>query len=308
MKSLRSLAQLDLNLLTAFEALFCARSVTKAAADLGLSQPAMSHTLARLRETLGDPLFVKSHLAMTPTPRAVALAPAIHQILERIEGALLQRLDFDPRLLKRTFRIKTTDFVEALLAPALASRLEREAPQVRLAITAPEFRLPKEALESGTADLAIGGFFGRMPSGFFQQKLFHDDFRAAVRAGHPRLGQRQRVSLTAFCAERHLLIAPSGDLRSPLDKLLDRRGSPRTLAAGCSSYLVSGWVVSETDAVLTAPTRLIRLLSKQFSLSTFSPPVDLDPLSIVQVWHEQHHKDPAHTWFRRLVHDVLSAD
>jgi DNA-binding transcriptional LysR family regulator len=308
MKSLRTLAQLDLNLLTAFEALFRSKSVTKAAEHMGISQPAMSHTLARLRQAFDDPLFVKSHPSMSPTPLALALAPTIHEILQRIEGAILQRSDFDPRSLRKRFHIKTTDLIEALLAPTLARRLESDAPNVRFAITAPEFRFPKEDLEDGKADLAIGGFFGRLPSGFMQQRLVNDDFQAAVRLRHPRLGQRQRVSLSAFCAERHLLIAPSGDLHSPLDKVLERQGTTRFLAAGCSSYLVSGWVVSETDAVLTAPSRLIRLLAKQFSLNTFSPPVDLKPISVIQVWHAQHQKDPAHIWFRRLVHEVLSTD
>lgn len=301
MNNIDKLASLDLNLLTAFEALAKARSVTNAAKMLGLSQPAMSHILARLRQALGDQLFVKTPKEMVPTPKAMRLAPYIHEILSRIERTILDVEEFSSKKLVRTFHIKTTDFIEVMITPKLLSRLESEAPQVKISVTSPEFSLPREMLEQGSCDMAIGGFFGELPDGFYQQKLFEDGFVCAVRRGHPRLGEQSTMRVDEFCRERHILIAPSGELHSQLDRILRTKKKSRSVVAGCSSYVVAGWILEETDSVLTAPSKLIDILSRKFELNELPLPVKSPKISVVQVWHERNHQDPEHKWFRDLV-------
>ena len=303
--NIKKLSSIDLNLLTAFEVLDKTRSVTQAAKQLGLSQPAMSHTLSRLRLAFEDQLFVKTPKAMVPTPKALNLAPLIQKILGEIERTLLNVEDFTPMSLERTFHIKTTDFLEALLVPKIISRLANEAPKVKVSVTSPEFRLPREVLEQGACDIAIGGFFGDLPDGFYQQKLFDDDFKCALRKAHPRLGKAKTMSIQEYLEESHMLIAPGGDLQSKLDRILEEKKKIRSIASGCSSYMVAGWVIDGTDNVLTAPSRLLDLLGKKFELKVFPLPVKFPKVSIVQVWHQRNHQDPGHRWFRDLVREIL---
>jgi DNA-binding transcriptional LysR family regulator len=306
LERLEKVRSLDLNLLTAFAFLEQTRSVTIAARMLGLSQPAMSHILSRLRLALGDRLFVKTPKEMVPTPRALELAPFIHNMLAQIERAIFDVDVFSPQTLRRTFRIKTTDFIEAMLIPQLFSVLEQEAPAVKISVTSPEFRFPREALEQGLCDVAIGGFFDVLPDGFYQQTLFEDDFSCAVRKKHPRLGRRKEFTVQQFCEERHLLIAPGGELKSKLDDILTGRKKSRHTVAGCSSYLVSGWVLDQTDTVLTAPTRLINLFADKFEFTILPLPFKIPKISVVQVWHERNLQDLAHQWFRRLIRETAA--
>lgn len=296
---------MDLNLLQVFRAVEETRHVTRAAKALGLSQSALSHALNRLRRELDDPLFVRTPRGMVPTPRAEALAEPVRQLLARVEVEVLGTGPFDPARLETTFRIRTTDFVEGLLLPPLLASLDREAPRARVVVTATTFSLPREALESGACDVAIGGFFGALPEGFYRQTLFTDSFRSAVRARHPRWGRKRTVSLDDFCEERHLLIAPGGDLRGHVDRELARRKRQRTVVGGLSSYLVSGWLLQETDHVLTAPSRLLGLLETRFPLRTFAPPVEIPPITIVQAWHERRDRDPGHRWLRAKIRSAL---
>jgi len=301
---LRQLANVDLNLLTVFRALDETRHVTRAAKALGLSQPALSHALARLRRLFDDSLFVRSPRGLVPTPRAEGLAPLVKELMALVEKGMGGGADFSPSKIDRTFRVKTTDMVESQLVPKLLGRLEAEAPQSRVAVTSVSFSLPKEGLETGACDLAIAGFFGELPAGLYHQKLFRDSFLCVVRKGHPRL-RGKKVSLDEFCEERHLLIAPGGELSGPADVYLAKKKRHRRIVAGISTFAGSGWVVGQTDTVLTGPARLIRQMAPVFGLRLFEPPMELPNIEVVQVWHERNHSDPAHKWFREKVREVL---
>lgn len=305
MENIKKLFGVDLNLLTIFRVLERTRNVTLAAKSLGLSQPAMSHSLSRLRMALGDQLFVKTPKEMVPTPRAIQLAPIVQSILSQIERDVLDSVDFSPQTLERTFQIKTTDFIEAILVPQLLLRLGREAPKVKISVTSTGFSLPREVLEQGKCDIAIGGFFGDLPTGFFQQKLFDDHFKCAVSKKHPRLGASKGMTIDEFCLGRHLLIAPGGDLQSQLDKILLQKRKKRLIVAGCSSYVVSGWILNSTDAILTAPSKLIDVLAQRFELTSLPLPIKIPEISVLQVWHERNHQDLAHQWFRNRVREAL---
>lgn len=307
MDALGKLLGTDLNLLKVFVALDEARNVTKAATLLGLSQPAISHALNRMRVAFGDPLFVKTAAGMVPTPRAEAASKPLRVALAALEREVHGSQAFSPETLRRTFRVRTTDLLEGLVLPELMRTLASRAPQVNVAFSTTGFALPKAELEAGSCDLAIAGFFGPLPDGFYQQKLVSDHFLCAVRKGHPRLGSRKSVALADFCAERHALIAPGGELSSAMDKALARKKRERFIAVGLSGFNVAGQVLAGSDLLLTAPSLLIRQLAKTIPLSVFEPPFDVPDFTIVQVWHERNHLDPGHKWFRECMKAAVKA-
>lgn len=306
MESLIELSQKDLNLLTVFAAINQTRQVTKAARLLAMSQPAASHALTRLRDLFNDQLFVKTPKGVTPTPLAIDLAPKINSLLNFMSSDVFAAKAFDCQNLKRSFHLKTTDFIEALLLPRILDSFAVQAPEVKIKTTTPGFDLPKIELEQGEADLAIAGFFGKMPLGFYRQKLFEDEFVCCVRKNHPRLGHRKKSSITKheYIKERHVLIAPNGILSSKVDKILGTT-SRRSIQAGLSNFMSSGWVVSQSETILTGPKRLIGLLENVFALKVMKLPIAVPRISIVQVWHERNNQDAAHKWFRDQVRDAL---
>jgi DNA-binding transcriptional LysR family regulator len=304
-ESLARLARTDLNLLTVFRALDETRNVTRAARILGVSQPAVSHALGRLRSLLADRLFVPTPKGMVLTPRAEGIAPTVRELVACVEREILDRGVFEPAALARTFRVRTTDLIEALLAPGLLERVRARAPASSLSFVPTELLLPKEALASGECDLAIAGAFREVPDGFYQQSLFVDRFACAVRAGHPRLGGRRKVTLEAYCREPHVLIAPGGELHGVIDRALARLGRTRNVALGASSFMAGAFVAARTDGVITAPSRLLALVAEAIPLRRFEPPLRLADVKVVQVWHARNHDDAAHRWLRDLVFEVL---
>lgn len=237
---------------------------------------------------------------MVPTPAAEKITPSVRRLLNELRKEIFKVDEFIPEKTNHLFHLKTTDFIEALLLPRLMADLATKAPMSRIKTTQTGFSLPKRSLETGECDLAIAGFFTDLPDGFYQQKLFQDSFSCCVRKDHPRLAQKRRITLDDFLGERHTLIAPGGELISKLDKLLGKK-SERFIEAGLSSFMTSGWIVSQTDTLLTAPDRLIKLLSQAFDVKIFDVPVSVPKISVCQVWHERNHEDNAHKWFRGLV-------
>ena len=303
MVNIQDLSRIDLNLLVVFHVMSETLHVTRAADRLGLSQPALSHSLKKLRDTWGDPLFVKTPKGMIPTERAQALAPAVEDLLTRIDRTILLGRAWDLTSAERTFRIQSTDFLERMLLPQLIPSMEREAPATSISFTTARFSLPKEELESGRTDLAVAGFFGELPPGFYRQKVFQDEFCGAVRAKHPRLGKKTKVSLEEFCRERHMIIAPGGELSGQIDRELTKAKLSRRVAVGLSSFMSSGGILAETDNILVGPSKLFQCSGSP--LRTFALPIPLRPIQFVQVWHERNHQDPHHQWLRGRVRDIL---
>jgi DNA-binding transcriptional LysR family regulator len=301
---LAALARIDLNLLTVFRAVDETRHVTRAARRLGLTQPALSHALRRLRDVFDDPLFVKSPGAMVLTPLAEAVAPHIRDALARLDRDVFGRGAFKPEDLTRTFRVRSTDYVEGLLVPKLLAVLAQHAPGVRLSVLPVGIALPKADLAAGDCDLAIAGFFAELPDGFFQQKLFTDGFACAVRKPHPRI--RGKLTLDDFCRERHLLVSPGGELSGTVDRALAREKRTRAIVAGASGFMVAGWIASQTELVVTAPSRLLKVHARDLPLNVLEPPLSLPDIRVAQVWHARNHEDAAHRWFREQVRAVLA--
>lgn len=296
---------LDLNLLVALRALLTERHVTRAAARVGLSQPAMSHALARLRELLGDPLLVRTPSGMRPTPRAETMRAPLERALEDIGRLIASPAPFDPRLSTRKFRIATNDYMELVLFPRLLRRLWAEAPNVDVRIINLDAHA-NEHLAEGGLDIAMG-VVGQLanadsPRGIRSQDLVSDSFVCVVREGHPVV--KRRLSLDDFVALPHALVAPRGEGGSVVDSALARIGKKRRVAVEIPHFLVAPHVVRETDLVLTLAARIAISLAPLLGLRQLAPPLELPGFTMSMVWHERQHVDPAHVWLRDLIATV----
>jgi DNA-binding transcriptional LysR family regulator len=286
----------DLDLLRAFATLHHERHLSRAAIRIGLSQPAMSRVLGRLRAAFGDPLFVRTPRGMVPTSRADELAPQVIAVLAAA-GKLVRPAAFDPATLARTFTIGVSDFFDAELIPRLVEILAREAPGVAIT-TRPLTDDVADALASGRIDLMLG-VRESVPAEARLTKLYDETFLCAVRRDHPRVGKR--LSIERFVAERHLLIAPAGNPGSRVDTSLAARGLSRRVVVRVHTFLSAPAIVASSDLILTAPRRVLEPLAKPFALRLLPPPVDVAGFPLFAAWHPRIHDDPAHAWFRAAL-------
>lgn len=286
----------DLDLLRCFVHLHRERHLTRAAKQAGLSQPAMSRALGRLRTTFGDPLFVRASSGMVPTPRAEALAPQIKAVLHAA-GALVQPVRFDPAQLSRTFVIGSVDFSDVTLVPPLVDALQRTAPGVSIT-TRPLGEGTGEALASGQLDLVVGVPVS-IPGDAMTSFLFEDGYLCAVRRDHPGVGRR--LTLERYVELPHLVIAPRGAPGSAVDAALEARKLMRRVVVRTHTFLSAPAIVASSDLVLTAPSRLLEQLAPKFGLRLLPPPLPLPRFKIWQAWHPRVQHDPAHAWFRGKV-------
>lgn len=296
------LRALDLNLLLILHVLLSERSVTRAAAKLSITQSAVSHALAKLRDRLDDPLFIRTAAGLVPTVRAEQLAPQLEESLAGIERALRFEAGFDPRTAARTFTLAAADFAELVLLPPLLHRLGTIAPQLDLRVRPPNDAL--EGLESGAVDLLIG-LSGPAASGLKRQKLFEDRFVSILRQGHPEAGAK--LTLDQFCQLPHALIAPRGQSRGIVDDELARIGRSRRIGLIVPHFLIAPLMIAESELILTLPERVATRFAELLPLQIFPPPLELPPITISQAWHERSQHDPAHVWLRQQIVEVAAA-
>ncbi|MEA2748964.1 MAG: hypothetical protein QOI41_3107 [Myxococcales bacterium] len=299
------LEALDLNLLVALRALLAERHVTRAAARVGLSQPAMSHALSRLRELLGDKLLVRTPNGMRPTARAEAMTAPLERALEDIGRLIASPEPFEPRLSTRKFGIAANDYMELVLFPRLLRRLFIEAPNVDVRIVNLGGQANTEMAE-GRLDLAIG-VVAQMATidasrGIRSQDLISDGFVCVVRENHPVV--KKRLSLDDFVALPHALVAPRGEGGSVVDSALARLGKKRRVAVEIPHFLVAPHVIRETDLLLTLAARVAESLAPLLGLRRIAPPLELPGFTMAMLWHERQHVDPAHVWLRELIASV----
>lgn len=292
------LAGIDLNLLTTLDALLATQSVTRAARQLGRTQPAISHALRRLRELLGDELLVRTPGGMRPTPRAHELRPAVRAALEAAEAVLQEAPAFDPARAERAFAVAMADQASFLLLPPLAARLAREAPGVRIDVRpGPQFTLVDEI------DLAIGVFRDR-PAGAREEPLFREEFTCVIRRGSA--AARGRFDLKRYLALPHLLVAPRGLPGSPLDERFARAGQRRRVVLTVPHFLVAPHVIATTDLVWTAPAGLARAFG-HLPLAVREPPFRTEGFTVSMRWHVRLDRDPGLAWLRGMLRAVAPA-
>ena len=291
-----NLNSLDLNLLVALDALLREANVSRAAMRIGLSQPAASHALQRLRDLIGDPLLVRNGARMELTPRALGLRAPLAQTLDQVRGLFLPDA-FDAASSDRQFRLMMPDLAVELLMPALMEKIMPIAPNLRVEVTPWRGPADFQAEFARTVDVVIG--MGDAFKGFHRQLLYGDSDALAVRRGHP-LGRRLSRRET-FLKARHVAVIKGGASEDLIDMWLRPRGVERDIALVVPGYLEALHVAARTDLVAFVPRRLIAALSKQLSLATIAPPLDpgIDEMHLFYPTRAQ--MDPGSIWLRRLM-------
>jgi len=286
---------LDLNLLKALDALLDERSVTRAAQRLALTQPAVSGMLTRLRECFGDPLFVRTQRGIVPTPRALALAAPLKQVLEGVEG-LLQPAAFDPATAALTLNIVSTDYaLQAVVVPLLAA-LRQAAPGMRVAVLPVQNRPLHAELERGDVDLALISP-EHTPPDLHVRRLFDERYVCVMREGHPDAAAP--LSLDRFCALDHVLVSYNGgSFCGVTDEALAVLGRQRRVTVSVTSFCVLPKILRDSDLIAVVPRRLA-LCHKELVMR--EAPLEIPGFTKTLAWHERTHHSPVHRWLRGLL-------
>lgn len=287
----------NLNLLAAFRALLEERSVTRAAGKMGVTQSAMSNSLAQLRLLFDDPLFRRTPRGIEPTPRALTLGEPVRQGLALFERALAPQ-SFERKTTERSFVLAASDYVEFVLLPPLVRRLSRDAPGVRVEVRPWGLHQVPPALARGEVDLMIG-FYDSVPAHHSEQLLFDEAYVCIARKAHPGLGRKP--TLQAWLRQKHVLVSQEGDSPGSVDRALAARKMRRIVGARVSHFLLVPMLVARTDLVAALSERVASAFAAPLGLRLFAPPLPLPKGRIGQVWHEQLEHDPAQRWFRALV-------
>ena len=297
---------LDLNLLRVFDAVMAEGSFTRAATALAMTQPAVSHALRRLRETVGQDLFVRVAHGVRPTPRAVVLWPQVRAAL----GALRQALapgDFDPRRDAVQLRIAMSDASAGMLAPGLVRGIDSGAALVNLRVLPLTTRDPRALLDAGEADLAVG-FFPEVIAAIVAQgeqshlchaRLYETRYVCAMRKKHPLA--RRPLTLDAFCNAHHLLVSFSGEAHGFTDEALAGMNRQRRIVITVNQFFTAGRVVARSDLLTVLPEGFAEAAGFGPELVTRELPLALAPVHVEMVWHLRHDADPAHRWLREQM-------
>ncbi len=304
-----SFLTLDLNLLRVFDEVMAERNLTRAASNLAMTQPAVSNALRRLRETLGDELVRRSGYGVEPTPLAENLWPRIRDALEQLRETLTPG-DFDPQRARTSFVVAMADATAAKIVPGLVHILEHEAPGVNLRILPLTTRDPRDMLESGTVDLAIGHFPGvvaELTAGhlqetvprFHHQRLYDGEYVVAMRKGHPLAGSR--LDLDTYCAARHLLVSFSGRPYGYVDEALAALSRQRRVVLTVNQFFTAGRVVATTDLLTVLPRHFLGATGMTHELSWQDLPLSVPAVHVDALWHRQSVHQSAHRWLRQAV-------
>jgi len=301
-----NLSRLDLNLLVAFDALLTERSVTRAAARVGLGQSAMSHNLARLRALFGDELLTRGAEGMRPTPRALALADPVRVTLSQIQAAVLQREAFDPSTAERAFRIGLADSIEVAVIPGLMAQLRKIAHSVSLRLHFTNRISVLEELDTGKLDLGIGVFDqGQMHHK--RRLLYTENFLCLFSPA--QVGFSPPITLEDYLSVPHVLTSLTEDDHGAVDDALAKlklKVKKRTIALTTPGFLAVPFVVRRAPVITTMPSRLARYFAEAFGLATSAPPIELPTLPISLLWHASFDHDPGHVWLRQTLAGLAS--
>ena len=295
---------LDLNLLRVFDAVMDERHVTRAAERLAMTQPAASNALRRLRDALGDDLFVPGPTGVAPTRRAEALAPTVREALRALQQAI-EPPSFDPRVDARAFTLAMTDATAAVLMPVLMRRWADAGAVATLTVVAIDSRDPRPMLDHGAADAAVG-FFPEVAQALAAdpdagaarlEVLYRNDYVAVMRAGHA-LATRAAFTLDDYCDARHLRVNFAGRPRGYVDDALARLGRSRRTVLTVDHFSTAACVVGGTDLVTTLPRGFVRATDPGHALACRALPFDVTPIDVGLLWHRRHAHDAAQRWLR----------
>jgi len=305
---------LDLNLLRVFDEVMAERSLTRAARNLSLTQPAVSNALRRLRDTLGDELVQRSGQGMAPTPRALAIWPAVREALRQLQESLVPN-EFVPGEATTTFVLAMADATAAELMPGLVETLEQEAPGVSIRVVPLTTRDPRRLLDEETCDLAIGYFPSLLadltaseqsgePLPFSHQRLYDGEYVCVMRKDHPLAAGP--LTLSRFCAARHMLVSFSGRPYGFIDEALASLGRKRHVVLTVNQFFTAGRVVANSNLLTVLPRHFVRVTGIAEQLELRPLPFDVSPVHVDAVWHRRSRQRSAHMWLRQAV--VRAAD
>ncbi len=301
---MENLRGIDLNLLVVFDALLAERSVTRAGARVGLSQPAVSNALARLRNLLEDPLLVRVGSGMQPTPRALELAGPLHHALDALNRALSSAPTFDATKSSHVFRLSMAEDLELTLLPRLVERLSATAPGIDVSFIRAS-RETEDDLRTGRSDLYLGAWF-KIPSALHHHLLRHEAFACIARDGHPAI--RSRLTLKRFTELGHVLIGPADWPGDVIDTALSDQGFGRRVVCRVANAAVAPLVVARSDLIAVLPRTLAATFAEVLPLKVYVPPLDTSGFAVHMVWHPRAHALAPHRWLRQTIMDLVSAD
>ena len=297
------LREIDLNLLVVFNQLLLDRSVSTSADKLGLTQPAVSNALKRLRAVLKDELFLRTSRGMEPTPYALHLAEPVIYALNALQTAFTTRDSFDPQTSTRNFQLAMTDIGEMYFMPPLMVALSRVAPNVRVSTVRPNSGNLREDMESGTVDLALG-LLPNLQTGFFQRRLFRHKYVCVFRKGHPLA--KSPMTLKQFTELDHVGVIAVNTGHGEVDGLLERAGIHRKMRLVVPHFIAVGHILQTTDLISTLPERFAERCEAPFGLVTSPHPASLPDIAINLFWHAKFNRDPANMWIRQLFVELFA--
>ena len=300
---------LDLNLLRGFGEVMTERSLTRAARKLALTQPAVSNALRRFREAVGDELIKRSGQSMTPTPRALALWPAVREALRALQEVLTPS-NFVPAQANTTFVLAMADATAAQLIPGLIEIMDRDAPGVSIRVVPLTTRDPRRLLDEEVADLAIGYFpaafadlTAREQAGevvaFSHQRLYSGEYVCVMRREHPLASEP--LTLERYCAARHLLVSFSGRPFGFVDEALAVLGRERRIVVTVNQFFTAGKVVTHSNLLTVLPRHFINGTGMSDQLVLRELPFSVPPVQVDALWHHRVHRASAHQWLRTSI-------
>ena len=308
-----NIAKVDLNLLVYLDVLLREGSVTKAANQLGITQPAMSNGLKRLRDLFSDPILVRTSDGMTPTQRALELQPVIRDVLSKLESAVQPKVDFDPKHSNRTFRIMTSDYAESTILLELVGQLAQLAPNITLDLITPS-DVTFHDVEHGRVDMAINRF-EELPLSFHQKALWQDSFSCVMSATHPLA---ENFDLEGYLSAQHIWVSKTGfgvgvgidptevQKLGWVDAQLTQLGRQRDIRVFTRHYHAALQMAKNQHLIATLPTWVALTLKEDPNAVVKPPPFDIPPISLSMAWSALLHHDPGHIWLRRLISELAS--
>jgi DNA-binding transcriptional LysR family regulator len=297
------LKDVDLNLMLIFHELMMEKRVSAVAVKLGLSQPAVSNALKRLRTLLGDELFQRTSKGMEPTSYANQLAEPIAYALSAIHSSLNEKYTFDPMTSERTFTLGVTDIGEIYFLPRLMDWLAKVAPHVTVSSVRNTSVNMRDEMEAGHVDLAIG-LLPQLKAGFFQRRLFQQPYVCMFRAGHALDGDAMTVE--QFCTADHVVVVAAGTGHADMDATIEKKGIKRRIKLTVPHFVAVGHILATTDLISSVPERFARACVAPFNLRYVPHPVVQAPIDINLFWHAKYHRDPGNQWLRGVIFDTFS--
>ena len=306
-----NISRVDLNLLVYLDVLLRECNVTRAAEELGISQPAMSNSLRRLRDLFSDPILVRTSDGMTPTDRALELQPLVRNVLSAAEQVILPKTEFDPSASSRIFRIMASDYTESTLLPVLLRQLRKEAPGIRLDIMTPS-DVSFHDVERGKVDLVINRF-DSLPQSFHQVHLWDDSFSCVLSADNPVI---KNWNLDSYLSSKHVWVSKTGmgvgvgmtpnDVQRLgwVDEALAKLDAKRDITLFTRHYQAALLLGEQDDLIVTIPTMTAMGMAKNPKVVILDPPFEIPRMRLKMVSSPLLQHDPGHKWLRQIIKSV----